>query len=367
MSTPNIEVNKIGAIGKWMEMLNTDLSLFDHDIESLSISNRDIGGQIIFNNCRFGTLTLRTLRFLKSVRFENCVFRNEIIVENLEITGQALFVNCTFLGDVHFGGTSFNDIAAFEGSEFHRYASFRDCNFKEYAIFRKVQFKGYLYFKRAKFFRETFFQEASFHAVTSFNAAVFSEDVSFAKCIFIRAPTFQNVKFDGWLGIEDALFLDLRSGECYTAYRTLRVEFLRQKARVHEIELFILEQRALRKREPGWVLRGLGWLYDLLSKYGTSAGRAVTWFVIINLLCLVFYLRCAFKVNGVFHDSLTAATTHLAAQIFAPFQVWRENFVMSGFATNRLLLQFVSSCQSLFSLTLLGFATVALHWRFKRE
>lgn len=344
-----------------------DLDIVACTVAGLTIDKCSFGAHVSFTELEVvGNLAISHSVFERSLRLEECTIRDVTSFQHSKVSGEAILVGNVFYHDAHFGDSEFNDVFSLERSIFSRYASFRDCSFRSYSILRHVEFQGYFNCKRAVFYRESIFDYSSFRAVTTFDSAIFRDDLSLAGCKFHRAPTFQSSEFRGWLSATDACFLDLKSVEAYTAYRTLRQIFSQKDAKREEMAMFALEQRALTHCEKNLIIAMFGKSYGWLSEYGTNPVRSLVFLSLVSLGAFCAYVWIATTSNPNLLDPTSIAASHFFKQVFSPFSVWSKENEPTWAAQNLLVLQLSSSIHSVLTLLALGFLSLSLHWRFRK-
>jgi hypothetical protein len=167
------------------------------------------------------------------------------------------------------------------------------------------------------------FQGAKFRAGVSFENRRFGGRTSFANASFAKAPIFHGGEIHQDTDFSGAEFLETTGFDAARAYRTLRLEMERWRARLEESRFFGLEQQALRQSTE--LTRGervVSWLYEKTAKYGGSFLRPLVLLVATQLLAgvafLLVYLSSSFSWD--FSGSETVRFVRFwIGDLFTPF------------------------------------------------
>ena len=228
---------------------------------------------------------------------------------------------------------------------------------------------------RARFRNSTFgtgvnFTEAEFYNVANFENTEFLGSTSFERTIFHRAPNFHDAKLHQGTRFSPktdfpALFRDLKHPGAAESYRTLKLAMNKQHALNEELGFFLLEMRATALRLPKW--RQIPYhLYDLLSVYGQSVIRPLSWYLLFHLVFAIVYSCLSGQRWEVLDSRLTALTLYGAVPFAAALR-WSE---VSGGGSpcpeDRLaLVQMAVVAQSIVSALLLFLIALGLRNMFK--
>ena len=219
-------------------------------------------------------------------------------------------------------------------------------------------------FSNRDFLSKGDFKGARFLGKVTFHGAILHQDVSFQGAAFEGAlspltplPTLDYVQSsqlklaasamslndDGvlngppdWHGSWRAARLakfqstDQRFEDLERSYRTLKQAMEAVRHRNEEARFFKLELQARRKRHdiPGWE-RWASYAYEVLSDYGGSVSRPLTWLLILWISCATFV---GFQVDRVCtHHVLTSNTSDIL-NAACPHEVTLErNMLQAGF------------------------------------
>jgi hypothetical protein len=218
------------------------------------------------------------------------------------------------------------------------------------------------------------FTSSDFRAASRFNFVDQLQALDFAKCTFSEAPTFgSSQKIPQKTNFLGATF-SLRP-EDESAFRVLRNFYATHRARDSEGRFYAYEKRCHRlgMKGPGeWVSRGISFLYDATSEYGSSYIRALVWFCVIQVVSAITYAAMSGRLENIGgpYDSRVVAFTF--AQVAKPFELFSSKASTDGFysivqrdAAGWWLM--LTAVQSVISISLIALFLLALRWRFRRE
>jgi hypothetical protein len=256
------------------------------------------------------------------------------------------------LGDFYADGAVFEGPTDFSGAHFRS------------LVMSRVQFRQAAYFR-----------DVTFESAPVFHDAVFSSDTDFFGASFARPDVWT---FSAALNARNA-------------YRVLRLAMSKAKAHDEEMRFFELEERTTRslmslRREP--VSKVLSAMYDWISCYGTSPGRALTVFLVWNgafsalfALCLAVGPKMRFaKLPTGLRELLTIPATAIETSSHI-FTDWRAAGLAIQNAINPLALVssnamikvdnaaifLLSLVQSLGSVAIVSLFLLAVRSRFQRS
>ena len=210
------------------------------------------------------------------------------------------FRNFHFPGDASFNFAEFRSYAMFENAEFHYDAnfmlstfflptSFHSVEFEDTALFLQCSFKGGVYFGGSSFKKIANFKAVSGKGLFSLQNAKFSNVPDFTESHFQEAPQFDNVE------LKPERFKKSQAHESISnlpsRWRALRRLAIQAHDYERELQFFKGEIIARRGTEDKrthtrfWF----GWLYQLLSDFGSSMGLPLFWLGISLMLFAVIY------------------------------------------------------------------------------
>ena len=272
----------------------------------------DFSGYRFTDDTGFSRMIL-VLADFSHVRFEEIVTFNET-----RFYGQTFISNASFNSATHFHRTHFDAPISLDGSQFKHSASFIAVEFTGGASFRNVVFKAPVMFNDSKFEERYYsagistpiladFTNATFTSRASFREVLFGNDdsaysrrlwperrVDFTNTKFMATTDFRRAEFAGPPAFfhtslhEDTDFsgIDWTKAEtqqvdieyAIRAWERLELIMSRIEKPLDRHRFFRLKMRA-RRRTDGRFLWLLNWLFDIISDYGWSVGRAFTWWV----------------------------------------------------------------------------------------
>ena len=272
----------------------------------------------------------------------NCSFRGAVLSEGYSFGGGADFTDCVFQKNVDFSG-----------ARFHRFAKFGRGQLSE----AEAAFKG-----RANF------RGACFDSAT-FSGREFSDSTDFADCTFGEAPSFERCKLHKETNFPTRFerFPDTESAFAKRRYQTLRLHCEEHGWRIEEGVFHALEERSIRtSKERSPAERGVSYLYDRVSGYGTRFGIPLLWLLFVFALFGVLFAmieappcKCPIDWSALLRGLLTSLRN-----MFVPFIELRENEDNSNWRDVVRVL--AATVESVVSLALIAVVFVAVRWRFRK-
>jgi hypothetical protein len=274
-----------------------------------------------------GTLDIRNASF-GALRFKDCVFSGHIFLRSCEFHVELALEDCKLLGPfdldeydlkspprfargtltverLKVGNLDLKGLVA-DQAWLHHTNGADTMNLSGSDILelyaRKLKFGGSLWASDA-FFLEALLRSSTFEqgvyfaksriCIGDFSFVNFGESASFDCCVFEEPPWFHGAELPSNISFKGAKFHLERPTKwskpnhisAGVAFRTLKAQMNKLRAFDEEQRFFELEQRAQRKSTPfleAPVVRTLSLLYDLVSRYGSSPGRALLFFVAWN-------------------------------------------------------------------------------------
>lgn len=215
------------------------------------------------------------------------------------------------------------------------------------------------------------FGKTRFLGPVDFNGREFTDYAHFQLCEFHKAPAFFACTFHQGIVFPRAdAFKDTASAGAVNAYRTLKQEMEKLRARREEGIFYALEQRSL-VATPGALRRNeriASTIYGGITDYGQNFLRPLMWLLLVTVGFTGIYGLmlskpcdpCEFNP-----DALISAIKMGVEFSVNPFRVWRKPIAdLGGHAT---AIQLTSTLHSLIALTLIALFLLALRWRFKRD
>lgn len=321
-----------------------------------------------FNQSTIASQTLfKNQIFLNSVSFCEAVFTETIDFDWTEFKGPADFSFATFLSDANFWRAQFWDVAKFQ---------------------RLKAISGSIDFSRATFHRAPRFHETKLPQGTSFDGADFQLDVALLdqREIEQESLAFRTLKqaATGYRGQQDeADFFALEQMTRRKSFLAPHIEWktntwrtqksgLRELANAETLKSF--REWRFRARPLEWIL---SLLYDWISNYGRSIGKALTCFMLSNVGLTVLYrygytfgdcssVTSAFCIQSVQPSSFAYANPSI--------QLTLQNLLNpAGLATEKSVVAvhsptLIGIClfQSAFSFLVLFLAALAIRTRFQK-
>lgn len=206
-----------------------------------------VEGHLVFENCKFYRFVMGGERdgktyiveFKGDVVFDNCQFRDEILMDYTVVHGDfyagssefmgaasfdnawfkgrnTIFSNAVFYGKSRFINVLFDNRAQFFKTTFQKSVLFQSAVFKGSSFWGAAKFEEYAGFGNTRFFQEVDFGETMFNSKTNFNgmttlmsirfnATKFASEVDFSKTSFARDPDIEGAVFEaGCTGIKKA-------------------------------------------------------------------------------------------------------------------------------------------------------------------
>ena len=312
-----------------------------HRSASVDFSGHVFEEPAYFNNFRFpGRADFQSAVFERGAEFQAAEFLADAIFIKATFSRPSTFSRAHFVGDANFaqatfaGEADFAGKADFAGADFHRAAHFHTATFGADAHFGATKFRAYASFQHAKFQQWVYFVQSLFYDKAIFQDAEFSDHTEFDRSVFFENSTFNQALFHGPLYVTHTFF---KKGAVFTALRAkslllFNVEFtqlpvfsaahfdeppqfdnvdldpasldsepehlprtslpghwralraLATRGHNHELELQTFKGEIIARRGTvdTWVHPRFwaGWLYEILSDFGLSMIRPLTWLLI---------------------------------------------------------------------------------------
>ncbi len=348
-----------------------------------------------FNRTEFmDTVSFTEARSLESISFQRAQFHKATDFKFYNIGGQAHFEDAVFHKSCDFSKRSFGGKVFFAGTEFIGDAKFVDSQFTSQVDFAKAIFK-----KKADFFNTTFKRSLEFTGVRfeghanfnadnnddgslsfpglNFSGSTFKDSVLFINRTFLATTNFDDCtffvapKFQGCTLHQDTRFPPGRNFKDHThtaapAYRTLKLDMEKIRARQEEAMFNALEQKCQAAApEMDRMVKCFSYFYELTSNYGQSLGRPIAGMLGVSILFILIHLLMA---AGFSWKTLFSIIGFTIEQSVSPFKVWRltdsPDWLCSCF--DLVLLQIIATAHSLLFLAFFGLFILVLRWRFKR-
>jgi uncharacterized protein YjbI with pentapeptide repeats len=354
-----------------------------------------------FSKAKFnGTANFHDIKFYNnehkknSVNFTEATFESSVNFNVVEFPYESAFINVNFKGTSYFDRSKFVGITEFNKTFFEKSVRFDNSILNGKANFSEVRFGGEvnfsiqdtrnaeLKFQEVKFSNSifsgpAFFRNRNFTANANFNGALFQDLTEFHGCTFHPAMSFHQTKFQKTKGVDDDATEKLER-----SYRTLKLHMEDLRARNEEADFFALEMECRRQRgSVHWTERLAATAYKYFSDYGRSIARPLNWLLGVTMFFWIsFWLINSFsdgksigdillviKGGG---DGLLSILGFTLEQMFRPFYIWSEHTsptAQSLLKKHSLLIPFLASLQSLFTIGLLTLFLLALRRRFKMD
>ena len=150
---------------------NLDNQLLDfNDITNINIK---------FENCIFlDEINFSCITKAKKVSFISCEFYNDIKFNNQIITEEFRFIKSNVYGKCHFSHVIFNENVNFNKSKFNE-ISFQKSVFQKGCIFSNVHFIDILNFKYTQFYDKVIFRDAIITSKLDLRKTIFYKDANF--------------------------------------------------------------------------------------------------------------------------------------------------------------------------------------------
>jgi uncharacterized protein YjbI with pentapeptide repeats len=309
-------------------------TLFKDEVEQIVNGRERRGGQLLESDIA----DFRGVVFSRFVSFDETKFTKPAIFSECNFQTRVSFANCTFEKDARFNLAHFESNAGFWSAQFNGEADFAATTFKSHALFTSAKFDGkanfegtqfdWVDFRQAEFKGHARFYDTTFEALADFSSAKFKGPIAIADFTFSKFKTPEDVLFhrvnkdvDNGLrlrslncDIEEVSFRDVRWNKSNgrlvledeldvlnapkdeqrdnsrhelvaVIYRQLVKNF--EKTRSYDLaeDCFRGEMRMKQKHpdQPKFS-RFMVWMYGLMSQYGSSYTRALTWLVAFIVL-----------------------------------------------------------------------------------
>lgn len=249
------EVLKLIAQGKAVAVSNTTIKgkLDFTQLEANNVSSHQklvqVPVTIAFMNCNFEEAIIGyaqdkektiQLQFLSTVTFENCQFKEEVLLRNVlfaaglqvekcivsqsfsaegsvfsgksttfsesQFNGEVKLQNTRFEGDANFFKTIFQGNASWQGAYFKAETQWGSVQMNKYADFSLTRFKDSFFCNRAVFNGRCNFTDAIFWGRTEFQQTNFNDNVNFENSLFYGKVKFNQANFNGTLTLNQAVF-----------------------------------------------------------------------------------------------------------------------------------------------------------------
>lgn len=285
----NLKIRSSGANTKChIEVFNSDFG-FD-------FRESKFGGDILIKNNVF-TLKHEGKKFVGKLRFYNLFCENDYY-------GDWSFKDCIFDGVVKINECVTESLTSIVDCTFSKGSSFTDTKFLGDVSFAGTKFKREAVFRKSRFLRATF-QGAEFSAPSDFSQCRFDVPPQFFGASLHQGATFLGTVFKEpsniwlpWGASRDRWYSDVHAA--LLAFRALKGHMAKIKSQGDELIFFSHEMRMERKL-TGWLsnpmLKILSIIYDLVSVYGSSPGRAAIWLFFWNIIFYGLFNLLGFAYN----------------------------------------------------------------------
>lgn len=292
------------ALESFMDFSNVE---FDDDV---SFAGRILIGADFRNTNFERNANFSDTEFLGITSFEGAKFR----CANTGLWDGTSFNRSTFHNTVRFNSTEFGFKTRFDGATFHSGVYFRDAKFNPEAYRGRVP-SGYVSFAGCRFDGDTDFACAAFEYGVDFAEVKFRDSVKFDGTIFRNIARFSNAKFQDttsfrgatfgkpprffetelhedvdfgqvdWKEAEQSYWRSKRRGDrlgsiendaddAVRAWDRLALIMSQREKLPERHEFFRLKMRAQRQSDGRSLLSLTNLLFEALSDYGWSIGRA---------------------------------------------------------------------------------------------
>jgi type III secretory pathway component EscU len=141
------------------------------------------------------------------------------------------------------------------------------------------------------------------------------------------------------------------------------------RSRKEEGDFYALEQKSLmRQADTRLSVKLFSLLYQIFSDYGRSFIRPLVGFLILTVVFLAIYYGALLGADDKLVEQYPSVIRFTFEQVFRPFNVWTKKGAeaLVGLAGHKVLLvQFLATVHSLFSITLTTLFVLAIRRRFK--
>ena len=264
-----------------------------------------------FSEATIGPCAFRSAKFRKIADFWNSTFTDDkvnfvsvkfssnAVFDQVKFKGKADFNQMEFKGDALFEGAEFSGRAIFWKAKFSGQTNFRDVTFSRLVIFDEATFSSNVLFDQCVFEKPAYFSNSSFKKNASFKATggkslflykvKFDSVPDFSGAHFEESPLFESVNLDPEHFRETpAQKSDINLPARWRALRRLAVQGHDHE---HELQFFKGEIMARRGTQDKWTHSRfwVGWLYQVLSDFGSSMVRPLLWLIVSLVVFTLFY------------------------------------------------------------------------------
>lgn len=274
-------------------------------------------GQIDFNNSIFKSESNFTSTKFNGdktvVIFSRAEFNGRVLFENATIQCTAAFIFVKFLKDIHFYNTNFEGYVNFKWSRFLDEVSFEDVIFAKGVDFNRVRFYAITRFvgsRDNKVFSDKYISDLSEVVFYKPQLTEF-RTINFSRCLLNRT----DLRFIGLIDIiwakrkgvnvvYDEIVNETKIENKFieVAYLQLKKNFEESKNYKEASDFHIGEMRIRRKSNRLFFKYfSIISFYNILSGYGESYKRAVSWFIFFIIIFTFIYLFTGleeFSQNG---------------------------------------------------------------------
>ncbi|MGQ4006515.1 pentapeptide repeat-containing protein [Francisellaceae bacterium CB300] len=234
------------------------------------------------------------------IHFKDCIFVSPIDFSLQILKEQVSFENCIFLEELFFNKTLFNKIVTFERCIFKKPMNFYQTNFMGTVSFTGAVFKEPVIFQYVKLYKNMILRETTFEKSLNLAYMTFMES-GFLEPYKVDIKPFKagtDIDYDKGRSWSDEECLDTRNvisnEDAQETYRILKKESIKQSDTINAIDMY--------KNECEYHYQSLKWdrkdFFNKLilcfersvSSYGTSAGMAISIFLLFNIIIFTFCL-----------------------------------------------------------------------------
>lgn len=320
-------------------------------------------------------------------------YASDFTMKHASCKGAVTFISTSFCGLVDFSGIHFEDRLSFDDASFGRQTTFRDSVIDKVAFFRRIQLSDEQPHRwHSAYFQTTFkgtvdFSGLHLSRMAAFNGVRFSSGAEFDHL----AESEEDLLFKAARNLAaSAATEDARSGSDYQSAITLRLRQFEHGCRAikqvkiaadHKLEALSFHRlelmSCLDQNDTPFLERFALGAYDVSSRHGMSIGAPLR-----SLLALTFLFAIIFAtmptasvrnwgdyVTCCSADRAIAAASLSLLNTFRPLSVWSPRTMPQFFETGpnltRLIVQVISSMQSIAAAALLFVFGLALRRRFQ--
>ncbi|TXH33128.1 MAG: pentapeptide repeat-containing protein [Rhodospirillaceae bacterium] len=302
---------------KYCEQPEASYDFSGENFDRLNLSELIFKEAANFRSCKFGSLTLRSVKFYGDVDFSE-----------IQVSGNT-FMSCTSDRMLNFNDARFDGrvvVAAelrncsFERAIFNAavsvfrqrvfFVTFKACQFLDYVDFTNAQLEDVV-FEAVTFsdqagipnprFVSSEFQGLSFHKAqfcgqANFENAKFTASANFTKCRFDKAPKFHQVDMHEGVTFSDTSEFDQQFPDTYSSdaahcYQTLKKKMVSLDATAAAVSFARLELKSRHRQVTR--SRWLFMLYWAMSDYGLSTWRPLCWLFGVTIAGVFVAWLCA--------------------------------------------------------------------------